>query len=101
VDGAALVVYHLYYLMGDDMVPAWNLGDSRHRIIIDGSPAIEMTLMGSAEVDDGRHPFHGIAWTALLGATAIPQVCDAPPGFVTHIDLGIVQPLGLVRPRAH
>ena len=29
----------------------------------------------------------------------IPQVCEAAPGMVTHIDLGVVQPRGLVRPR--
>ena len=31
-------------------------------------------------------------------ATAVPAVCDAEPGVVTHLDLGIVQPRGLVRP---
>jgi hypothetical protein len=27
----------------------------------------------------------------------VPQVCDAAPGVVTHLDLGVVQPRGLVR----
>lgn len=96
-DGAPLVVYHLYYVMGDDMEPAWNLGDSRHRIVIEGDPPLELTLMASA-APDGRHPFLGITWTALLGCTAVPQVCDAKPGMTTHLDLGVVQPRGLVRP---
>ncbi|MDE8652682.1 NAD(P)H-dependent amine dehydrogenase family protein [Novosphingobium album (ex Liu et al. 2023)] len=96
-DGAPLIVYHLYYLMGDDMEPAWNLGDSRHRIVIEGNPAMELTLMATADAD-GRHPFLGITWTGLLGATAIPQVCEAAPGMVTHFDLGVVRPQGLVRP---
>jgi len=30
----------------------------------------------------------------------VPAVCDARPGVVTHLDLGIVQPRGLVRPKA-
>jgi hypothetical protein len=94
--GAPLLVYHLYYIMGDDMEPRWDLGDSRHRVVIEGNPPLELTLMGSAE-SDGRHPFLGITWTALLGATAVPQVCDAGPGVITHLDLGVVRPRGLVR----
>ena len=46
---------------------------------------------------EGKHPFLGIIWTALLGATAVPQVCDAEPGVVTHFELGVVRPQGLVR----
>jgi hypothetical protein len=95
-DGAPLVVFHLYYVMGQDMQPSWNLGDSRHRIVIDGDPPLELTLMGQAETD-GRHPFLGITWTALLGCTAVPAVCEARPGLLTHLDLGVVRPHGLVR----
>jgi hypothetical protein len=46
----------------------------------------------------GVRPFFGLPWTGLVGATAIPAVCDAKPGIVTHIDLGVVQLRGLVRP---
>jgi len=46
---------------------------------------------------NGERPFLGLPWTGLLGATALPAVCDAKPGVVTHIDLGVVQPHGLVR----
>jgi len=95
-DGRPLLVYHLYYFLGDDMEPQWNLGESRHRIVFEGNPGMEMTLKTTPDAD-GRHPFLGITWTALLGATAVPQVCDAKPGDVTHFDLGVVQPRGLVR----
>lgn len=95
-DGVPLVVYHLYYIMGSDMTPDWNLGESRHRIVIRGEPSMEMSLM-AIEERDGHRPFLGITWTALLGCTAIPQVCDAAPGMVTHIDLGVVKPRGLAR----
>jgi hypothetical protein len=45
--------------------------------------------------------------TALTAATAteditvnaIPFLCDAPPGWVTQLDIGLVQPRNLVRPR--
>jgi hypothetical protein len=52
--------------------------------------------MGQQEAD-GRHPFLGLPWTGLVGCTVVPQVCDAPTGVVTHFDLGVVKPLGLVR----
>ncbi len=94
--GAPLVVYHLYYRVGDDMEPAWHLGESRHHIVVHGSPSFEVTLRATAAAD-GHHPFLGIDWTALLGCTAVPQVCDAAPGFVNHVDLGVVRPRGLVR----
>ncbi len=33
-----------------------------------------------------------------MGAiNAIPDVCDAAPGWITHFDLGLVRPRGLVR----
>lgn len=97
VDGAPLMVYHFYYTMGDDFEPKWDCGDSRYRVVIEGNPPLELNLMGSVE-PDGRHPFLGIPWTALLGVTVIPQICDAGPGVITHLDLGVVRPRGLVRP---
>ncbi len=97
VDGKPFIVYHLYYRMGDDMEPDWNLGESRHRIIVEGNPSFELTLAASPAAD-GHLPFLGIDWTALLGATAIPAVCDAAPGFHTHLELGVVRPRGLIRP---
>jgi hypothetical protein len=98
VEGKPLVVFHLYYFLGDNMEPNWNLGESRHRILIKGDPEIELSLMASPDAD-GHRPFLGIIWTALLGDTAIAQVCEAKPGIVTHFDLGVVQPRGLVRPQ--
>lgn len=64
--------------------------------LVEGQPAMELTLMASPDAD-GRHPFLGIVWTALLGCTAVPAVCEGRPGLLTHIDLGMVQPQGLVR----
>jgi hypothetical protein len=96
VDGAPFMVYHFYYTMGYDFEPKWDCGDSRYRVVMEGNPSFEMTLAGSV-APDGRHPFLGIEWTALLGVTAIQQVCDARPGVITHLDLGVVRPRGLVR----
>jgi hypothetical protein len=96
-DGAPLMVYHFYWTMGDDIEPRWDNGDSCYRVVIHGDPPLEVRLMGGMEAD-GRRPFHGLPWTGLLGATAVPAVCDARPGVITHLDLGVVQPRGLVRP---
>lgn len=92
------MLFHLYYFLGDDMEPNWNLGESRHRVVIEGDPSIEMTLNALPDANGDRH-FLGITWTALLGDTAIAAVCDAKPGHVTHFDLGVVQPRGLIRPQ--
>jgi 2,4-diaminopentanoate dehydrogenase len=96
VEGKPLAVYHLHYRVGEDMEPNWNLGPSRHRIILEGNPNLEVTLQASEDAN-GERPFLGIIWTALLGTTALPQVCEAAPGVVTHFDLGVVQPRGLIR----
>lgn len=95
-DGAPLITYHFYWSMGQDIEPQWDT-DSRYQVVIEGDPPMEVRLM--APVDkDGKRPFLGLPWTGLLGATALPAVCDARPGVVTHVDLGVVQPHGLVRP---
>lgn len=97
VDGAPFMIYHFYWTMGEHVEPRWNTGDSCYKVVISGNPPLEVRLMGGEEAD-GRRPFHGLPWTGLLGATALPAVCDARPGVLTHIDLGVVQPRGLVRP---
>ena len=94
-DGKPLIVYHFYWSMGADIEPRWDI-DSRYQVLIEGDPAIEVRLASRPDAD-GKRPFLGLPWTGLVGATAVPAVCDAAPGIVTHIDLGVVQPRGLVR----
>jgi 2,4-diaminopentanoate dehydrogenase len=95
-DGKPLVVYHFYWVMGEQVEPQWLTHESCYKVVIHGDPPLEVRLMG-AEGADGRRPFLGLPWTGLVGATAVPAVCEAAPGVVTHLDLGIVQPRGLVR----
>jgi hypothetical protein len=95
-DGAPFITYHFYWTMGDKIAPRWDNGESCYRVVIEGDQPLEVRLMGG-EAPDGRRPFHGLTWAALAGATAVPAVCDAPPGMLTHFDLGVVQPRGLVR----
>jgi 2,4-diaminopentanoate dehydrogenase len=96
VDGVPFIVYHFYWTMGDDVEPKWSNGDSCYRVVMHGNPPLEVRMMGGVE-SDGRRPFYGLPWTALVGATAVPAVCDAKPGVITHLDLGVVQPRGLIR----
>lgn len=96
VEGAPLVVYHFYWQLGEDLDPLWHVGEARYQVVIKGDPPLECRLMGGEDAD-GRNPFLGLPWTGLVGCTVVPQVCDAEPGVVSHIDLGVVQPRGLVR----
>lgn len=95
-DGAPLIIYHFYWSMGENIEPQWDL-DSRYQVVIEGDPPLEVRLMSRPDAD-GKRPFSGLPWTGLVGATALPALCDAEPGVITHMDLGIVQPRGLVRP---
>ena len=95
-DGKPLITYHFYWSMGPDLEPQWDL-DSRYEVVIEGDPSLEVRLTGRPDAN-GDRPFLGLPWTGLVAATALPAVCDAKPGVVGHLDLGIVQPRGLVRP---
>lgn len=95
-EGAPLVVYHFYWQLGEDLDPLWEQGEAMYRVRIHGDPPLECQLMGQKDAD-GRHPFLGLPWTGLVGCTVVPQVCDAPAGVVSHLDLGVVRPKGLVR----
>jgi 2,4-diaminopentanoate dehydrogenase len=94
-DGAPLITYHFYWSMGPDIEPKWDI-DSRYQVVIEGDPPLEVRLMARPD-SDGVRPFLGLPWTGLVGATALPAVCDAKPGVIDHLDLGVVQPRGLVR----
>ena len=82
--------------MGENVNPRWENGESKYRVVMEGDPPLEVHVMGGI-ADDGRRPFHGLPWTGLLGATAVPAVCDAAPGVVTHFDLGLMHTRGVAR----
>jgi hypothetical protein len=97
VEGRPFITAYAIWVVGTQNIePNWGTGDSRYTIVIEGDPGLELTLQGTAQAD-GRRSKPGIDWTSMAGVTAIPAVCNAPPGFVTHFDLGVVRPLGLIR----
>ncbi len=98
--GRPLVVFHAIYTTGgpENLDPPWDWGKTRYRIVIEGVPATELTLAG-VDGPDGTLNHLGYTWTAMSVVNAIPQVCDAAPGWLTHFDLGLLSPRGLVRQR--
>lgn len=99
VDGTPLIVFHaIYVTAGPELLdPAWDWGETRYEIVIDGDCPTELTLKGVRR-SDGTMVHPGYTWTAMGAVNAIPDVCDGPPGWLDHLDLGLVRPRGLVRP---
>jgi hypothetical protein len=98
VDGSPLIVFYAIYLTSapDKIDPPWDWGKTRYRIVIEGDPPSELTLEG-VDQQDGTMAHPGYNWTAMGAINAIPDVCDAAPGWLTHLDLGLIRPRGLVR----
>ncbi|MET0727255.1 MAG: hypothetical protein ABWZ76_03040 [Acidimicrobiales bacterium] len=97
-DDRPLLVFHQYWTMGSDIEPNWDAGSNKYRLVFEGDPPLQVTFEASEVHPSGDMGFWGRVWTAMNGVNAIPQVCDARPGLVTHLDLGVVRPRGLVRP---
>jgi hypothetical protein len=98
VDGRPLIEFEAQYTTttADNLDPQWDFGKTRYRIVIDGDPPTQLILQG-VEQPDGTMTHPGYNWTAMGAINAIPDVCDAAPGWHTHLDLGLVRPRGLVR----
>lgn len=98
VDDAPFITYHFYWKMGDhDVEPKWNCGEPGYRIVIEGNPPMQLIIPRPTTTDhDSRYIS---LWTAMAGVNAIPVVCEAPPGFTSHLELGSFGPQGLIRRR--
>jgi 4-hydroxy-tetrahydrodipicolinate reductase len=81
------------------LAPEWPqpmVPDGVYRIVIEGWPSYELNLFGTDE--------HGRNYPALEAATAfrivnrITDVCDAPAGILSPLDLDLQANPGLVRP---
>ena len=98
VEGRPLIVFEALYTTTtpDKLEPAWEFGKTRYRIAIQGDPPSELILQGVDQPDGTMH-HPGYDWTAMGAINAIPDVCDAAPGWLTHLDLGLLRPRGLAR----
>jgi hypothetical protein len=84
--------------MALDLAPHWPSAahDGTYRLEIDGEPSIACDFrVGWRPGDD--HSEHGMLATAMRVVNAIPAVCEAPPGLVSALDLGLTLPRGAVR----
>lgn len=95
-EGSPIITYHCFWIMGEEDVDAdWKCGPSGYRVRFEGQPAMEMSL--GAVGDNADKKYFGLAWTASAGVNAVAAVCDALPGMVTHADLGLFGPPGILR----
>ena len=65
-------------------------------VLADEQLDTELILQAPAD-PQGNYPKPGYTWTAMGPANAIPAVCEAPPGFITHFELGLMPLRGVVR----
>jgi 2,4-diaminopentanoate dehydrogenase len=83
------------WLMGEqDLDPPWAFGPAGHRFEIEvtGDPSMLVTFTGlhPSSVADGLIRNPAVIATANHCVSAIPYVCQAPPGIRTYLDLPLI-----------
>ncbi len=102
VDGRRLIECRVRWKMGAHMEPDWPL---RHGyfVEIDGRPAVrsQLQILPPPDWDEPDFMGLGMIMTAMPAVNAIPAVCAAPAGIVTHRDLPLVTAAGFTSARDH
>jgi len=99
VEGKPLITFHEMYTMDefDAIEPQPDWGDHYHyRVVIEGDEPTELILQAPAD-PNGKYRKPGYTWTAMGPANAIPAVCEAAPGFLSHNELGLMPLRGVIR----
>jgi len=83
------------WFMGEENLdPPWELGPNRERFEIEvkGDPDCDVVIHGwhPASIEAGLQRNPGIVATAAHCVNSIPNVCEAPAGLVTFVDLPVV-----------
>lgn len=77
-----------YWRMADKITPHWDypMTGLNYVVEIEGEPGVrsEMHPLGKRPAEDG------LVWTSALLMNAIPEVCRAPAGFKTTIDMPLI-----------
>ena len=94
-----LVVFRTFWKVDDDLDPNWGYGSIKYHMLIEGDPTLELSFESAHKHPDGDEGYWGRVWTAMNGVNAIPAVVAASPGVLTQLDLGVIRPIGLIRPR--
>lgn len=95
VDGRPVVTAAVNWLMCEvELDPPWSLGEQgeRFEVEVTGDPDILLTFKGlqPETVAEGLLRNPGVVATANHCVSAIPYVCDAPPGIKTYLDLPLI-----------
>ncbi len=100
VGGRARIILEHVNRVGADSAPDWPRGnnDDVYQVIIDGTPSITQETAFRFTDGSGRTPaVAGCLATGLRALNAIPAVMNAPPGFVTALDLPLIGGVGTIR----
>jgi len=88
VGDRTVIEFKTYWRMADKLTPAWDqpMKGLTYVVEIDGDPGVRCVFEPVGE----RPAELGLIWTAALVMNAIPEVCEAPPGFKTTLDLPLI-----------
>jgi 2,4-diaminopentanoate dehydrogenase len=97
VGGEPRIIVEHVTRMHDDVAPDWPqpAGKGCYRLVVKGNPNFQLDLQ--MEGEDGDHNTGGLWVTAMRVLNAIPDVCAAPPGLLSALDLPLVTGRGLLR----
>jgi hypothetical protein len=98
-NGQPVIVFRSFWKMDDDLDPNWGFGTIKYSLVIKGDPSLNVGFEPGDRHPTGDEGYWGRVWTAMNSINAIPTVVEAPAGIKTHLDLPMVRPRGLVRPR--
>lgn len=95
VRGETVISVRTNWFMGEDgFDPAWNFGPEgeRFEVEVTGDPSGKVIFRGwhPESIEQGLKRNPGIVATATHVVSAIPYVCQAPPGIKTYLDLPLV-----------
>jgi hypothetical protein len=95
VRGTPVITVRTNWFMGEEgFESGWSFGakGERFEVEVTGDPSSLVTFHGwhpeTIEAGLARNP--GIVATAIHGVSAIPAVCEAPPGLKSYLDLPLV-----------
>ncbi len=95
VRGETVISVRTNWFMGEEgFDPAWNFGPEgeRFEVEVTGDPSGKVIFRGwhPESIEQGLKRNPGIVATATHVVSAIPYVCQAPPGIKTYLDLPLV-----------
>lgn len=85
VDGETRVVIDHVTKLRDEDFPEVAFEGGGYRAEVEGEPNVKLDLTLSSDTKDHAHA--ALASVAMAIVNAIPQVCEAPPGVLTYLDL--------------